>query len=129
MLDIPAIINEHEQQNKGAMPQSHNAETKTNDTIPKVIDATTCSICLEEFKNGDKICQSPNCSHIFHVHGCMEEWLLRHDDCPCCRRIYLRSPNKESNGKYVRPLHNGDQQTENFSFEDFPPWVVLAGTF
>lgn len=50
-----------------------------------------CAICLETFKDGDEISSSHNndCNHGFH-RECIFEWLLKHDDCPFCRRMYLR---------------------------------------
>ena len=49
-----------------------------------------CAICLNVYQEGDTICWSRNseCDHVFH-HECIEEWLLQHDDCPCCRSVYL----------------------------------------
>jgi hypothetical protein len=45
---------------------------------------------LSEYEEGDEICLSHNdlCNHIFH-RECIQEWLLRHDECPCCRHNYL----------------------------------------
>merc|ERR1719495_761489 len=43
-----------------------------------------CSICLEEFKNGDNIRRLP-CFHIFHTHE-IDRWLKTgNDKCPICR--------------------------------------------
>merc|ERR1712013_397767 len=43
-----------------------------------------CSICLEEFKNGDSIRRLP-CFHIFHTHE-IDRWLKTgNDKCPICR--------------------------------------------
>jgi hypothetical protein len=56
---------------------------------------TCCCICLEEFRVGERICQSYACSHVFHFDGCMLEWLMRHDECPICRRDYLFHPNEQ----------------------------------
>jgi len=49
-----------------------------------------CAICLEKFRDGDEFCSShnKNCHDHFH-RSCIVEWLLTHDDCPCCRRDYL----------------------------------------
>lgn len=49
-----------------------------------------CSICLNEYEQGEEIAWSPNknCEHFFH-RACIVEWLLSHDDCPCCRLDFL----------------------------------------
>jgi len=49
-----------------------------------------CAICMEDYEEGDEICWSHNerCSHVFH-RECIMEWLVRHDDCPCCRLNFL----------------------------------------
>ena len=49
-----------------------------------------CAICLEMYKTDTVVCLSnnPTCLHTFH-HSCMSDWLLKHDDCPVCRRSYL----------------------------------------
>ena len=44
----------------------------------------TCSICLEEFKEGEKI-KNLNCNHIFHEE-CLLPWLNDNDYCPMCRQ-------------------------------------------
>jgi len=49
-----------------------------------------CTICLEDYVEGDIVCTSsnPDCAHIFHA-DCMTDWLLGHEDCPNCRLKYL----------------------------------------
>jgi len=51
---------------------------------------STCAICLDAFNEGDAVSSSnnPNCKHHFHQ-SCMENWLMKHEECPCCRRPYL----------------------------------------
>ncbi|KAL3943239.1 MAG: hypothetical protein SGBAC_002684 [Bacillariaceae sp.] len=53
-------------------------------------DRPTCTICFNAYEAGDEICWSnhPQCNHMFHK-DCIEEWLLRHDECPCCRLNYM----------------------------------------
>ena len=53
-------------------------------------NSDTCAICLLEYEKGDEICWSHHkkCFHAFHF-DCMTEWLLRHNECPCCRNDYL----------------------------------------
>ena len=54
------------------------------------ISIRNCAICLEVFVPNDVICTSnnPDCDHIYH-HECIFNWLLKNEDCPCCRRDYL----------------------------------------
>lgn len=42
-----------------------------------------CSICLEEYKNNDKI-KKLDCNHIFHSE-CVKIWLSNKTTCPICR--------------------------------------------
>ncbi|XP_022139680.1 NEP1-interacting protein-like 2 [Momordica charantia] len=44
----------------------------------------SCSICLEEFEDGEFGRRLPNCGHLFHV-GCIDQWLYLHGSCPICR--------------------------------------------
>ena len=46
---------------------------------------TTCTICLETFKEGDELRSIP-CNHSFHSH-CINTWLSNHNSCPNCRHI------------------------------------------
>lgn len=50
----------------------------------------SCWICFEAFQVGEMVSWSStsDCDHVFHP-SCIEAWLLRHVDCPCCRRRYL----------------------------------------
>lgn len=54
-----------------------------------------CAICVATYKHGEEICWSNNnqCHHFFHK-ACIEEWLLLHEDCPCCRLPFLESEEK-----------------------------------
>ncbi|KAL5737626.1 hypothetical protein ACOSP7_030387 [Xanthoceras sorbifolium] len=44
-----------------------------------------CSICLQEFHDGDSVRRLPNCGHIFHL-DCIDKWLTRNGSCPVCRK-------------------------------------------
>lgn len=46
-------------------------------------DATTCSICLQDFQQGDRIGDLP-CKHPFHV-DCLKEWISLKNHCPLCK--------------------------------------------
>ena len=45
-----------------------------------------CVICLEHFKDGDKIISLP-CVHIYHG-DCIKKWLLRTNFCPICKYTF-----------------------------------------
>jgi len=50
----------------------------------------SCGICFETFRINDIVsCSSTSeCDHVYH-RDCIDSWLLRHEDCPICRRRYL----------------------------------------
>ena len=52
--------------------------------------AGDCPICMEAFAVGDVVSWSSyeRCSHVYH-HQCIKEWLLRHNNCPFCREVFL----------------------------------------
>ncbi|KAH0470290.1 hypothetical protein IEQ34_000013 [Dendrobium chrysotoxum] len=43
-----------------------------------------CAVCLNEFKDGEKIRCLPQCSHRFHI-DCIDMWFYSHSTCPLCR--------------------------------------------
>ncbi|CAG9331869.1 unnamed protein product [Blepharisma stoltei] len=43
-----------------------------------------CNICLDEFKEGDRMGEMPNCEHAFHQE-CLMKWLEYKSMCPICR--------------------------------------------
>lgn len=43
-----------------------------------------CSVCLENFKNGETCKMLPKCNHSFHSE-CIDSWLLKTAACPICR--------------------------------------------
>lgn len=55
-------------------------------------ESVTCSICIEEVKAGEKI-RTMDCGHGFHM-ACIDPWLLRHGECPNCKRN-LRRPDRD----------------------------------
>jgi len=59
----------------------------------------TCSICLQDFAEGDKVATSSDslCRHIFHEH-CMVSWLVtrQYGFCPCCRRPFVCLPTPQT---------------------------------
>ena len=62
---------------------------------PNVSPDACCLICLEEWKEGELICQSAGCRHAFHQ-SCIISWLVNHrSDCPACRQAFLPAGNDE----------------------------------
>eukprot|EP00931_Biecheleriopsis_adriatica_P021957 TRINITY_DN14220_c0_g1_i1.p1 TRINITY_DN14220_c0_g1~~TRINITY_DN14220_c0_g1_i1.p1 ORF type:complete len:173 (-),score=25.24 TRINITY_DN14220_c0_g1_i1:104-622(-) len=45
---------------------------------------TLCPVCLEPFKEGERLLQLPSCGHLFH-RNCLEPWMARRGSCPSCR--------------------------------------------
>jgi hypothetical protein len=45
----------------------------------------TCSICLNEMSQKDKLRKMRNCEHIFRK-DCIDNWLLIKSNCPYCRK-------------------------------------------
>jgi hypothetical protein len=64
----------------------------------------TCTICLTEYSEGEEICWSQNdhCNHVFHKE-CILEWLLRRDECPCCRHNFLSIENIDEENPLALP--------------------------
>ncbi|XP_020600344.1 RING-H2 finger protein ATL16-like [Phalaenopsis equestris] len=51
-----------------------------------------CSVCLNEFREEERIRMLPNCFHVFHI-DCIDTWLQTHKNCPICRsEIKTTSP-------------------------------------
>ncbi|KAL5736312.1 hypothetical protein ACOSP7_030772 [Xanthoceras sorbifolium] len=47
-----------------------------------------CSICLDDYKDGDLCRVFPACNHMFHL-KCIDHWLKNHLTCPVCRKCLL----------------------------------------
>mmetsp|Transcript_11013 Transcript_11013/g.20115 ORF Transcript_11013/g.20115 Transcript_11013/m.20115 type:complete len:241 (-) Transcript_11013:89-811(-) len=95
--------------------------TESNDSISSSLEqeatddeempGITCHICLDQLNAGNLVSwskQNSQCTHTFHK-DCIMEWLLRHDDCPCCRQAIvtegfdriMATSNAESRGDNV----------------------------
>ena len=60
-------------------------------------DTTTCSICLQDFQQGDRIGDLP-CKHPFHV-DCLKEWIQLKNHCPLCKVTNLATRQPEAEGE------------------------------
>ncbi len=51
---------------------------------PTVAPGAECPVCFDEMKDEKQLFETI-CHHIFH-RACLEQWLLREDTCPGCRK-------------------------------------------
>lgn len=104
--------------NKNSTKQRLISEDWKAGTVP---DTDTCAICLLEYEEGDEICWSHNkhCHHAFHK-DCMLEWLLRHDECPCCRHHYLSLDDQENDDDEEVQAINSPQDSNSPSSRNTP---------
>ena len=93
-------MNHCEQAFSSEMLQRKNGQTQaaeTNDinhSDESFLIDNQCVICFNEFDKGDEIGWSESCNHIFH-RDCIYVWLLKHPECPCCRRKFFNIPEKD----------------------------------
>ncbi|XP_065864608.1 NEP1-interacting protein 1 isoform X2 [Euphorbia lathyris] len=50
-----------------------------------------CSICLEDFKDGELMRKLSYCGHLFHLE-CLDKWLYINGCCPICRNNICDEP-------------------------------------
>ena len=55
----------------------------------------SCSVCIDQFEEGEIIKTMPTCQHVFHK-DCIDEWLSQHSTCPNCRASLLPAPGSPS---------------------------------
>jgi len=91
------------------------------------ITENQCAICLTNFDKGDKISSSllHQC-HEFHQ-DCLTAWLVKHDDCPCCRRALIvplkqqkenkRQPTGDIEAPCLEVTEHDDRQADTESTE------------
>ena len=59
---------------------------------PEYLSSSMCSICIDDFEDGEKIVMLPRCQHLFH-RECIRPWLMeRQGCCPLCKTPVLVPP-------------------------------------
>nr|CAB3445821.1 unnamed protein product [Digitaria exilis] len=53
-------------------------------------DPTSCAVCLEAARAGERWRAMPACRHAFHA-ACVDRWLARSPACPVCRAAVAAS--------------------------------------
>ncbi|CAK7325181.1 unnamed protein product [Dovyalis caffra] len=66
------------------------------------IAASSCSICLADYKDSDLLRLLPECDHIFHTQ-CIDPWLKLHTTCPICRKSPVGTPSDVTRTASVAP--------------------------
>ncbi|XP_044491579.1 NEP1-interacting protein-like 1 [Mangifera indica] len=62
--------------------------TVNSDIVVQICQELCCSICLQDFSEGDSARKLPHCGHCFHLE-CIDQWLIRNGNCPVCRESVL----------------------------------------
>ncbi|KAL5218216.1 hypothetical protein ABZP36_018900 [Zizania latifolia] len=72
-------------------PEVVYGEARKEAKAKKGTTCTCCSICLDNYGDGDVLRRLPECGHLFH-RECVDPWLRQHPTCPVCRTSPLPSP-------------------------------------
>lgn len=75
---------EKEDEEMGPNKERHSSAGASYYPTDALID-NHCSICLNEYDEGDSLTLLPICKHVFHD-ACISVWLARSRRCPLCQR-------------------------------------------
>ena len=67
-----------------------------SDQSQELINETRCPISLENFQNGDSLCQIIGCGHVFLRTNLMN-WFRRSHQCPICRYDLMNNRPQQNN--------------------------------
>lgn len=78
------------------------ASNESHDSVNDDDGLPQCLICFEAFKNGDAV--TTHCTDkVYHRH-CIMEWLLKHNNCPYCRRPFFHAVTATSTDTTATPV-------------------------
>ncbi|KAL9243511.1 hypothetical protein vseg_017387 [Gypsophila vaccaria] len=66
------------------LPMINFCSTSSISNLPFSQPQVSCTICLQDFIEDEKVRKLPVCEHLFHIH-CIDKWLERRTSCPICR--------------------------------------------
>ena len=49
-----------------------------------IAEPDTCTICIEDFEEGEQVIKLTPCTHMFHQ-KCINPWLEKSNECPNCK--------------------------------------------
>ena len=67
-----------------------------SEEISPSLNETRCPISLQEYNNGDELCEINACGHVF-LKSNLLRWLQRNNTCPICRRQLRENPRPNTN--------------------------------
>ncbi|OVA06600.1 zinc finger protein [Macleaya cordata] len=79
-----------------------------NKTMDQYGDNISCSICLQDFKEGESARELSNCKHFFHLH-CIDGWLVRQASCP---NFAEKEPRSNQNPWFQHLKHQDQKRWE-----------------
>jgi hypothetical protein len=82
------------------------------DAAPLESTCTTCSICIDDFEEGETLVLLPRCRHSFH-RDCLHPWLTeRQGCCPLCKTNVLE---KDETGTLAAASQDEDGSSSSSS--------------
>ena len=106
--NAPPELTPEQMQKKKEELQSNVISTEFTEDKAK-FNESSCTICLVEFKTGDKVQIVKNCNHLFHE-PCLQQWINAKIKtnilCPNCNKPILPEPVAAKNIPIVAPASN-----------------------